>query len=87
MTAVRKINDEQRLHRETEAAKELLQSLANVIGDDDEAKADTVEGETHLFEAIEKAVALLDECDILLAGIEQKQSDLSARKAATTRRS
>jgi hypothetical protein len=86
MTAVKKINDEARLHRETEAAKELLRNISNVIGDDDEAKADAVEGETNLFEAIEAAVSCLDECDILLSGIKQKQNELSSRQAATIAR-
>ena len=81
------MTDVARLHRETEAAKDLLSSIADFIGDDADAKLDAIEGETSLFEAIEKAVAYLDECDILLTGIKHKQQELSAREAATKARS
>lgn len=45
------------LFEETNAAKSLLASLANLLGDDVEAKASTVEGETQLVEALQSAVA------------------------------
>ena len=71
------------LQRETEAAKQLLANIRTIIGDDEEAVSDAVEGETDLMEAIDRAVAQMDECDILLEGIKKKLDDLATRKKAT----
>ena len=53
------------LYRQTEAAKMVLAQYADILGDDAQAKADTVEGETNLKEAIEKALARVIEIDAL----------------------
>ncbi|WP_453968150.1 siphovirus Gp157 family protein [Amorphus sp. MBR-141] len=58
----------------------MLRTVRDIVGDDEEALADTVEGETGLMEAIDGAVAQMDECDILLTGIAAKMADLTARK-------
>lgn len=74
------------IERETEAAKLLLQNVRTIIGDDAEALADAVEGETGLMEAIDAAIAQIDECDILLTGIDAKLDELVARKHSVTNR-
>jgi hypothetical protein len=81
------MTDVARLHRETEAAKDLLSNIAELIGDDADAKFDAIEGQTSLFEAIEKVVAYLDECDILLTGIKSQRLRLSTREKDTKARS
>ena len=68
------------LSREAEAAKLLLSSLEAVIGDDEEAKAGTIEGETNFNEAMQAAVDRIAYCTELVAGIEARQERLAARK-------
>ncbi len=53
------------LHNEGEAARALLASIRNVVGDDDEAIADAVEGETNLIEAIDASLDRLAEIEAL----------------------
>ncbi len=68
------------LYRETEAAKVLLAQLADIIGDDDEAKADLVEGETSLNEAIDAAVQKLVDDVAAMKGLNEMIDLLKARK-------
>lgn len=49
------------LSKEAAAARALLLSCKEALGDDEQAIADTVEGETNLVEAIGSAVARLNE--------------------------
>lgn len=65
------------LQRETEAAKRLID---NMRSDDDQLVTDSIEGETNLFEAIETALSEIDECEILITGIEEKVKAFDARK-------
>jgi hypothetical protein len=53
------------LHRQAEAARGLMASLADY---DDETRHDTLEGETSLLEAIDAALAEIDECAAIEAG-------------------
>lgn len=69
--------------RQVEAAKDLLA----IIGDDDELRADTIEGETDLNEAIGRALAEIDECDVLEAGLKAKIDEMQRRKSAVASRS
>lgn len=48
-----------RLRREADAARSLIDGIHGL---DDETRHDTVEGETDLFEAIDAALAEIDEC-------------------------
>ncbi|PDT55467.1 siphovirus Gp157 family protein [Sinorhizobium americanum] len=74
--------------RQTEAAKSLLSSLRNQgVDDDAELVADAIEGETNLVEAISAAIAQLDECDVLIAGLKAKESEFEARRKSIERRS
>ncbi len=53
------------LQNEGEAARALLANIRSVIGEDDEAAADAVEGETNLIEAIDASLDRLAEIDTL----------------------
>ena len=67
------------LHIHTEAARALLAIHRDVLGDDALARADAVEGETHLHEALARALARIAEIDILETGITATMDDLKAR--------
>lgn len=67
------------LHVETEAAKALLANLRDIIGDDDQAQADAVEGETSLLEAIEAGLTRLFELNELHSGIAALIASLKDR--------
>ncbi|MDW9517301.1 hypothetical protein GOB43_08275 [Sinorhizobium meliloti] len=78
---------EHSMRRQTEAAKALLVDLRNQGADDDaELVADTIEGETNLMEAIEEAIAELDECDVLVTGLKSKEAEFEARRKAIEKR-
>ncbi|WP_027991974.1 siphovirus Gp157 family protein [Sinorhizobium meliloti] len=78
---------EHSMRRQTEAAKALLVDLRNQGADDDaELVADTIEGETNLMEAIEEAIAELDECDVLVTGLKAKEAEFEARRKAIEKR-
>lgn len=67
------------LYRETEAAKVFLANLRDILGDDEQAKADTVEGETNLHDAIGIAVERIFALDEMIAGIDTKLTELKTR--------
>lgn len=71
-----------RLHREATAAKSLLAELAS---DDDILNHDMVEGET-FFEAIDMALAEIDDCEIIVAGCATKEAQISERREKAQRR-
>ena len=78
---------EHSIRRQTEAAKALLVDLRNQGAEDDaELVADTIEGETNLMEAIEEAIAELDECDVLVTGLKAKETEFEARRKAIEKR-
>ncbi|GCA53177.1 siphovirus Gp157 [Sinorhizobium sp. KGO-5] len=78
---------EHTMRRQTEAAKALLVDLRNQGADEDaELVADTIEGETNLMEAIEEAIAELDECDVLVTGLKAKETEFEARRKAIEKR-
>lgn len=58
------------LYTQTNAAKTLLAQYQTILGEDAEAKADLVEGQTSLNEAIEQAVARTVEIDALEASLK-----------------
>ena len=67
------------LHREIEAARILLANYRDIIGDDEQAQADTVEGETGLIEAIQRGVGRLSEVEAMIAGLNSRMEKLKAR--------
>ncbi|MDX0354276.1 hypothetical protein GOC51_03520 [Sinorhizobium meliloti] len=78
---------EHNIHRQTEAAKSLLSSLRDQgVDDDAELVADAIEGETNLVEAIEAALAQIDECDVLVTGLKAKEAEFEARRKTVEKR-
>jgi hypothetical protein len=73
------------LSRQAIAAAELLAALGNDAQDEDLAH-DMVEGETDFFEAVERVLSEIDECEILQAGIKDMQKRLSDRLARVSGR-
>lgn len=67
------------LHTESQAATALVQSLNYLLADDEEARADAVEGETNLNEAISDAVKRLIELEAMRESIGKMIADLKAR--------
>lgn len=72
---------EHSMRRQTEAARRLLTSLRET-GDAEDANlvADMIEGETGLTEAIEAALAEIDEGEILITGLKAKEQDFETRR-------
>ena len=75
------------VRRETEAAKLLIAGLRDTIGEEDMALlADTLEGETNLFEAIDTALAEIDETEALVSGLKEKENQFFSRRRAMEER-
>lgn len=67
------------LYRQTEAARVLIANFRDVLGDDAQAIADTVEGETDLHAAMERALNRIGEIEILETGLEAKLGEMKTR--------
>lgn len=66
---------------QVEAAKKLIGHIREIgSGDDAELVADTIEGETGLVEAIDRALGEIDECEILIDGLKIKESSFESRR-------
>lgn len=66
---------------QTEAAKRLIQNLRELgMGEDDDLISDSIEGETTLLESIDKALAEIDECEVLIVGLKAKETAFEARR-------
>lgn len=66
-----------KLKQQTEAARLLQQSIAEIIGNDEEALHDAIEGETNLLEAIEAGVERIAtlKCHMEAIGAQKKRLD------------
>ncbi len=74
-------NNERTLMIQMEAAKALLTNLRQQGADDDaDLVADSLEGETNLLEALDAALSEIDECEILIAGLDEKIKAFDTRK-------
>lgn len=72
---------------ETERAKELRAQLIEQFGGDDESLIqDTLEGETTLDDAIDAVLRSIDDDQILIDGISERQSELADRKDRAKKR-
>lgn len=65
---------------EAEAAQSLLANIRDVIGDDEQAAADAVEGETNLVEVISKAVDRITEIACMVDAIKEREKRLKERR-------
>ena len=80
-------SEESYLRRETEAAKNLLAGMRETIGDEDMALlADTIEGETNLLEAIDTALSEIDETEVLISGLKEKEGQFAQRRRSMEER-
>ncbi len=73
----------ERIAREADAAKSLLAAIAS---DDEALNQDMVEGETSLIESLQVALAEIDECDVMVAGLKAKEAEFASRRARAERR-
>jgi hypothetical protein len=73
------------LSRQAVAAAELVRALGEDRVDADLVH-DMVEGETGFFEAVERALDEIGDCEILAVGIKELQGKLSQRLSRTERR-
>jgi Gp157 protein len=81
------MNHESFIRRETDAAKTLLAGMRATIGDEDMALlADTIEGETNLLEAIDTALTEIDETEVLISGLKEKEAQFTQRRRAMEER-
>ena len=73
---------EHKLSRQAKAAQSVLEVLRERdLADDADLVADTVEGETGLFEAIDQALAEMENCDVIAEGCKAAEKRLSERRA------
>lgn len=81
MNAMTAAGGEFALRRETEAVKLLVVGLRELgLNDDDELKADSIEGETNLREAVAWALNQIDENDALVLGLKLKEAQFADRR-------
>lgn len=82
MTAKHKEQPTERIvARQAEVAKSLLAHLKEIGADDDaDLVSDSIEGETGLVEAIDAALAEIDECEILITGLKAKETSFEGRR-------
>jgi len=73
------------LSKQAVAAAELLAALGD-DAQDEELAHDMIEGETDFFEAVERVLSEIDECEIMQAGIKDMQKRLSDRLARVSGR-
>jgi hypothetical protein len=68
------------LHREIEAARLLLTLHADILGDDAELRADTIEGSTNLLEALRPALARIIECETMSLSLREAEKRMANRR-------
>lgn len=68
----------ERLRREADAAKGLIASIKADYADDDLVH-DAAEGETSIMEAIDAALAEIDDCDVIVSGCKAQSEVLLDR--------
>ena len=74
---------EWRIRQETEAAKIIVAGIKAEFGDDHaDLLEHAVEGETDLLEAIDRALAEIDETEILILGLKEKEGQFLTRRRA-----
>lgn len=65
---------------QADVAAVLVAQYSEVVRDEDEIKTNLIQGETDLIEAIGAAVARIREVEALIAGIEDHERQIKARK-------
>lgn len=72
------------LRRESRAAAHLLESIGHE--DDGDLRADMVEGETDLGEAIDAAIEAIEDCEVIIEGCAAREAALKDRREQAKRR-
>jgi hypothetical protein len=67
------------LTREAQAARDLIASLKDIIGDDEDFAADVIEGQTSLVEAVNSLIAQEGEDEAHISAINDYQDKLTRR--------
>jgi len=76
-----------RLLQQTEAAKVMVAAIKEGFGDEDlQFFCDAVEGETDLYEAIDAVLAEIDESEVLITGLKEKEGQFTLRRRALEER-
>lgn len=68
------------LQIQSEAARVLVANIRDVIGEDDQAAADMIEGETHLHTALSRAFDRHSELSLMVHILKVKEDDLKKRR-------
>ncbi|WP_022697882.1 siphovirus Gp157 family protein [Euryhalocaulis caribicus] len=71
---------EHRAQRQIEAAQMLRKNYAAVVEGDPEMLHDLLEGETDLFEMIDRLIVSSDEAEVIVDGIKKREEELQARR-------
>ena len=75
------------MHKSIEAAKSLRLDLARLLnGEDEQALQDTFDGETTLDAEIRAAVLAIEEDEIFVTGIKEREAELKARRLRLEKR-
>lgn len=73
-------NNSRTLKIETEVARRLLAKLGPIVDGDEQATHDAVEGETSLFEAVDKAIERLLQLDTMQEAIKAQIKTIKGRQ-------
>lgn len=68
------------LRKQANAAAVLVANFADILGDDEYAKSDLIEGETGLQEAVSTMMDRLAVIETLTAGLDEHKKKITARK-------
>lgn len=68
------------LQIESDVAKTLLANIRDVIGDDEQAAADAIEGETSFNEAVLRAVDRLSDIEAMTRALKESEEQHAARR-------
>jgi hypothetical protein len=78
---------EYHLRQQAEAAKTIVAALRESFGGDDLALlADAVEGETDLYEAVDAVLDEIDQTEVLISGLKEKEGQFTSRRRSMEER-
>ena len=69
------------LHREAQAVRDLIASLKDILGDDEDFAADVIEGQTDFVEVVNMVAGQVGVDEALVAGIAAHIKEMTAREA------
>lgn len=69
-----------RLAKEVEAARVLIDTYKDILGDDAALITDTLEGETNIFEKMETVLESIAEDEVIVTGLKAREQDIKDRR-------